>query len=180
MIDEAYSKHTWHGTNLRGSIRGISAQQAAWRPGKNRHNAWEVVVHCAYWKYTVARRITGEKRGSFPLKGSNWFKRPTGKVSTRDWQRDVNLLNTMHRKLREVVASRSSCKLSSHSPKRQWTVGADDLRRRAARYVPRRADSVAQKDNETVNKKSCGGELHGVDNLSISPCSSVPPQCHSV
>lgn len=122
ILDEAYNKRTWHGTNLRGSIRGMSAQKAAWRAGKNRHNVWEIVVHCAYWKYTVARRLTGERRGSFPLKGSNWFKRPGGNVSERDWLQDVKLLDSMHRKLRGTVAALNPRTLSSLSPKKQWTL----------------------------------------------------------
>ena len=32
IIDQAYDKKSWHGTNLRGSIRGVSAAEAAWRP----------------------------------------------------------------------------------------------------------------------------------------------------
>src|SRR6186713_2334536 len=76
IIDQAYDHRSWHGTNLRGSIRGLSPQQAAWRPGASRHNIWEIVVHAAYWKYAVWRRLTGAGRGSFPLKGSNWFARP--------------------------------------------------------------------------------------------------------
>jgi hypothetical protein len=31
-IDEAYDKASWHGTNLRGSLRGVTPEQAAWRP----------------------------------------------------------------------------------------------------------------------------------------------------
>jgi hypothetical protein len=76
IIDQAYDHQSWHGTNLRGSIRRVTPEQAAWRPGPTRHNIWEVVVHAAYWKYAVARRFTGDARGSFPLKGSNWFRRP--------------------------------------------------------------------------------------------------------
>jgi hypothetical protein len=75
-LDEAFDRKAWHGTNLRGSVRGLDARDAAWRPGRGRHNIWELVVHAAYWKYTVRRRLTGEKRGSFPLPGSNWFTRP--------------------------------------------------------------------------------------------------------
>ncbi|MBI4810692.1 MAG: DinB family protein [Ignavibacteriales bacterium] len=91
-IEEAFHKKSWHGTNLRGSIRGLTAKEAAWRPAKDRHNIWEIVVHCAYWKYAVRRRILGEKRGSFPLKGSNWFKRPDGKPNEELWRQDVALL----------------------------------------------------------------------------------------
>jgi hypothetical protein len=104
ILDEAYVKKAWHGPNLRGSIRGLSARQAAWRPGPNRHNIWEIVVHCAYWKYAVRRRMLREKRGSFPLKGSNWFKRP-GSATEKAWREDVKLLETCHRSMREAIAA---------------------------------------------------------------------------
>ncbi len=64
IIDQAYNKPSWHGTNLRGSVRRVTAAQAAWRPSR-RHNIWEIVVHAAYWKYAAARRFTGGARGSF-------------------------------------------------------------------------------------------------------------------
>jgi hypothetical protein len=47
-FDEAFDRKSWHGTNLRGSLRGMSARAAAWRPGPRRHNAWEIAVHTAY------------------------------------------------------------------------------------------------------------------------------------
>jgi len=102
MLDRAYAKKSWHGTNLRGSIRGLSPEQAAWRPSPSRHNIWEIVVHAAYWKYAVLRRLTGEKRGSFPYRGSNWFKRPE-QESAAAWKADVTLLERMHRELRQAV-----------------------------------------------------------------------------
>src|SRR3972149_4386885 len=107
MIDEANEKKAWHGPNLRGSIRGLEAQEAAWRPGPSRHSIWEIVVHAAYWKYAVRRRILGEKRGSFPLKGSNWFVRPTS-FTEKTWRNDITLLEDMHRKMRSAVAAFSA------------------------------------------------------------------------
>jgi uncharacterized damage-inducible protein DinB len=102
QLDQAYDRKSWHGTNLRGSIRGMTAAEAAWRPGPRRHNIHEIVVHAAYWKYTVRRRFTGERRGSFPLKGSNWFPRP-GADETR-WRDDVRLLDEVHASLRSAIA----------------------------------------------------------------------------
>jgi len=111
IIDQAYDHRSWHGTNLRGSIRGLSAKQAARRPRPERHNIWELVVHAAYWKYTVTRRLTGQRRGSFPLKGSNWF--PRGQSANEEqWRADVVLLEQMHRALRETIASLSDVDLS--------------------------------------------------------------------
>jgi DinB family protein len=103
ILDQAYNRRSWHGTNLRGSLRGLSARQAAWRPAPARHNIWELAVHAAYWKYAVRRRLTGEARGSFSLKGSNWFRRPID-TSQQAWPEDLALLDATHRSLRNVVA----------------------------------------------------------------------------
>ncbi|MBI3189132.1 MAG: DinB family protein [Ignavibacteriales bacterium] len=104
LLDESYEKKAWHGPNLRGSIRGLTASQAAWRPSNGRHNIREIVVHCAYWKYIVRRRLLGEKRGSFPLKGSNWFKRPDV-LSESAWSEDIILLNETHRSMRHTIGN---------------------------------------------------------------------------
>jgi hypothetical protein len=124
LMDEAYDTRAWHGTNLRGSLRGLTAEQAAWRPGRGRHNVWEIAVHAAYWKYAVWRRLTGTKRGSFAAAGSNWFARPVGKPSEADWRRDLRLLADEHRRLREVVAGLGPGSLARMVPGSRFTVGA--------------------------------------------------------
>jgi len=104
LIDSAYDHVSWHGTNLHGSIRGVTPKQASWRPAAHRHNIWELVVHAAYWKYVAWRRLTGSKRGTFPLTGSNWMLRPQA-VSAKAWKADVQLLADTHRTLRAAVAA---------------------------------------------------------------------------
>jgi hypothetical protein len=115
LIDEAYERKTWHGPNLRGSLRGVTAEEAAWRPAPKRHNIWEIAVHAAYWKYTVRRRLLSEKRGSFPLKGSNWFTRPLV-VSEQAWKEDVTLLEECHRSMRKAIADFPESKLHATAP----------------------------------------------------------------
>jgi hypothetical protein len=105
QFDQAYNKRSWHGTNLRGSIRGLTAHHAAWRPQPERHNIHEIVAHAAYWKYAVRRRLTAEKRGSFPLKGSDWFGRDA--ANDHQWASDVRLLDECHGSLRETIAALS-------------------------------------------------------------------------
>jgi len=116
MLDEAYDHRAWHGTNLRGSLRGLTAQQAARRPAPKRHNIWEVAVHAAYWKYAVRRRLTGEKRGSFALKGSNWFARPAGPATEAAWRADLALLERSHRELCVAVEKLSPAFLGRRTP----------------------------------------------------------------
>ena len=102
LLDEAYDKQAWHGPNLRGSLRGVDPALAAWRPTAARHNIWELAVHAAYWKYVVRRRLTGEKRGSFSLEGSDWILRPQAETEEA-WKADLAVLATEHRLLRETV-----------------------------------------------------------------------------
>src|SRR5947209_3152448 len=77
ILDDGYDRReAWHGPTLRGSIRRVRAEEPAWRPAPGQRNVWEIALHCAYWKYAVWRRLTGEKRGSFLREGSDWFTRP--------------------------------------------------------------------------------------------------------
>jgi len=108
LLEEAYKKKTWHGPNLKQSLKGVTAKQAAWRPGPGRHNIWELAVHAAYWKYAVRRRIESGKRGSFALKGSNFFPRPEpGKLNEKAWREDKELLEREHIALHESIARAS-------------------------------------------------------------------------
>jgi uncharacterized damage-inducible protein DinB len=119
QIDQAYDRRSWHGTNLRGSIRGVSARQAVWRPHPDRHNIEEIVIHAAYWKYAVQRRLTGEKRGLFGFRGSNWF--PREDCDPQQWQADVRQLHDAHRRLRKTVASMAHLDLRRRLST-SWTV----------------------------------------------------------
>jgi uncharacterized damage-inducible protein DinB len=102
-LDQAYNKKAWHGPNLRGSIRLVSHEEAAWRPGPGRRSIAEIVLHAAYWKYAARRRLRGDKRGSFALKGSNWFP-VADHLTDAEWKQSVRLLDNEHRALREAVA----------------------------------------------------------------------------
>src|SRR5919107_5376318 len=103
MLDQAYNQKGWHGTTLRGALRGITPPEALWRPGPGRHNIWELTVHAAYWKYAVRRRLTGAEAASFERKPSNWPEIPDP-PDVGAWKRDIALLDSEHMTLRATVA----------------------------------------------------------------------------
>lgn len=104
LLDEAFSKKTWHGPNLRQSLKALTAEQAAWRPAPGRHNIWEETLHAAYWKYAVRRRLEGSQRGSFILKGSNFFARPQkGRATEAAWRADRAILENEHRAMVRTI-----------------------------------------------------------------------------
>ena len=110
--DQAYNKPAWHGTNLRGSIRGLSLKELLWRPRPKRHNIWEIAIHCAYWKYAVWRRITGAPKGMFPRVPSDWPK-IAAKPDLKQWKTDLALLEEWHKALRIEIAKFPPSKLGN-------------------------------------------------------------------
>jgi uncharacterized damage-inducible protein DinB len=120
ILDESFDRKGWQGTVLRGAIRGIDARQATWKPARDRHSIADYVLHAAYWKYTVRRRLLGEKRGSFPRKGSNFFS-STSALTDAEWRADVQLLVEQHRALRDAVAAFPPKRLDERTASAKWT-----------------------------------------------------------
>ncbi len=116
ILDQACDKQAWHGTNLRGSIRGLSVKQLLWRPSPKRHNIWENVLHTAYWKYAVWRRLTGGEKGSFPRSPSDWPRIPD-RPDNKAWKLDLELLTDQHKLLRQAIIDFPPSKLYSALPK---------------------------------------------------------------
>jgi hypothetical protein len=114
-VDEAYDKRSWHGTNLRGSLRGVTVEQAAFRARSSGHNIWELTVHAAYWKYDIRRRLTGEKAHSFALAGSNFWERPL-EGTPGEWRSDLRLLEDEHKQLRAAVEAFPASRWNRKAP----------------------------------------------------------------
>ena len=123
-IQPASGRRAWHGgpTPL-GALRGVTAQQAAWRPGPRRKSIWALALHLAYWDYAVRRLLDGSARGAFPRAPSNW-PAPPEKPDARSWAADVALVRAEHDRLAQA-ASRVAPDLLGRRPpgSRQWTYG---------------------------------------------------------
>jgi hypothetical protein len=120
ILDQAFDRKGWHGTTLRGALRGITPAAALWRPAPGRHNIWELAIHAAYWKYAVRRRLAGAAAASFERKPSNWPAIPDPS-DLKAWKKDVALLEAEHARLREVVSGLTAADLERRSPKGVWT-----------------------------------------------------------
>lgn len=109
-VEDAYGRKAWHGPSLRASLRGLTANQAFWRPAEGQHNIWEFILHCAYWKHTVRRRLLGDRTTKFARKGSNFFPTPDPPTDEA-WEADLALLGASHKALVEAIESVAASKL---------------------------------------------------------------------
>ncbi len=80
----------------------MSEDDARWRPAPEAHNAWEYVIHAAYWTYRVLRHIAAEPPARFDEPGSNFFARP---AEGRTLAADLDRLRDWHRQLVDAVAA---------------------------------------------------------------------------
>jgi uncharacterized damage-inducible protein DinB len=128
LFEEAFEKKAWHGPNLWQSLKGVTAEQAAWRPASGRHNIWEVTLHAAYWKYVVRRKLESGKRGGFVLAGSNFFSRPEGgKVSEAAWKADKEILRSEHAALRKAMSDVLRKGMAPKLARTLWGVAFHDI-----------------------------------------------------
>ena len=124
VFDQAYTAPAWHGTPLKGTIRGVSARQALWRPGPRRHNIWELVLHTAYWKCMVRRRLLRDETISFPRHGSNFPALPDAPTDAA-WRRDRGLLDEQHALLRDAIAHVPPGHLGRRGWRSKWPIKAE-------------------------------------------------------
>ena len=117
-LHRAFDGRSWHGPNLLGAIRGLTPSEAFFHPGADRHSVYDVVLHAAYWKYVARRRLTGERRGSFPVKGSNFFPEPK-KKDARAVREARALLEETHRSLCDAVEATPDAAFSARHGR--WT-----------------------------------------------------------
>ncbi len=120
ILDQAFDRKAWHGTTLRGALRGLTPEVALWRPAPDRHNVWELLLHAAYWKYIVRRKLTRDASRSFPRSPSNFPAIPTT-ADAKALKADLALLGTEHRALRQIVASFPDRRLDDLADDSKWT-----------------------------------------------------------
>lgn len=124
IFDQAYTAPSWHGTPLKGTIRGVSAREALWRPGRRRHCIWDLVLHTGYWKCMVRRRLMRDPDIAFPRDGANWPALPE-RPDDAAWQRDRALLDEQHTLLHDAIAALKPAQLGRRGWRSKWRIKAE-------------------------------------------------------
>jgi len=79
------------------------------------------VLHTAYWKCVVRRRLLRDPDIAFPRIGANFPDLPA-KPNAIAWKRDRALLDEQHALLRRTIAGLSTKELSRRAWRSKWTV----------------------------------------------------------
>lgn len=120
LIDEAFEGPAWHGPSLSATLRGLSAEQAIWRPAPGRNSAWAIVLHLAYWKHRVHERVAPGTVEPFPRGPRDWPQLPA-ELTPAAWKADLALLKQTHAELRAAVLSLPASRLKRPGPGQKQT-----------------------------------------------------------
>jgi hypothetical protein len=117
-------RKNWHGgPSPVGALRGVGAEQAAWRATPRRKSVWELALHIAYWKYTIRRHLVPGEQPRFPRSPAN-FPRLPQPADEEAWLRDIALLRSEHERLVEAVRTFPGRRLDAiPAGGKRWTFG---------------------------------------------------------
>ena len=118
-LDQAFNGKSWNGSTLRGSLRGVTPALALWRPGPDRPRIWDYLLHCAYWKHAVRRRISAAPIEDFPRSPANFPAIPA-RPTAAALRADIRLLETEQRDLRALVERMPAAELERRLRKAGW------------------------------------------------------------
>lgn len=122
LLDPPVGFQPWHGgPTLIGCLRGVSANQAAWKPTTERNSIWNLVLHMAYWKYSIIRKLNPEYPKGFERSPANFPTVPESR-SEKQWKADKDLLQRTHQILVDEIKTFPPEKLDEPCPgKKEWT-----------------------------------------------------------
>ena len=104
-----------------GCLRGVGANQAAWKPVPERNSIWNLVLHIGYWKYTIIRKLNPDYPKGFERSPSNFPGVPE-EHTEEDWKKDKALLKKTHQTLVKEIKNFPPDKLDEVCPsKKEWT-----------------------------------------------------------
>jgi hypothetical protein len=124
-LDCTFEKEAWP-PSLAMAVQGLTAAQAAWRPGPNRHSIWQIVRHVTHWK----RATLNAWEGTQPLSSGRDVTDRFNEVmrtdwhdasgTDGDWEADVRALHDVSLAIRERARNAEAEDLLRPFPGEDW------------------------------------------------------------
>ncbi|HUV06825.1 MAG TPA: DinB family protein [Spirochaetia bacterium] len=103
ILDDAFNGSGWQGPdNLVGTVENATLDQLLYPSPHEGYCIWQIVLHCAYWKWFVLKILNSQKAGEFPRSPADFPSLP-GVRNLETWRKDLRLLIDGHNTMQEVV-----------------------------------------------------------------------------
>lgn len=110
LLDYTYEKTDGTYPPLLAALAGLTAEQASWKPGPDRHSIWQIVRHISLWSEAGQEALAGRPKVYTELERSDW-----GSVSggEREWQADAERLRGDARRFKERLQAMSESEIAA-------------------------------------------------------------------
>ncbi len=103
MLDDGFGGKGWQGpSNLVNTVENLSLEQLTFSSPHEGYSIWQIVLHCAYWKWYVRKILVGSAAEDFRGSPADFPSLPTV-INLETWRRDFDLLLAEHRLIIKAV-----------------------------------------------------------------------------
>ena len=113
FMDSVFYGPGWHGPELYPTLQSLSVEPALQPAGPDGYSTWQLVLHCAYWKHIILKRL-GVTDAPFERAPDDFPALPEHK-DRGAWERDLQLLVDKHEALKAVVRRLGNAELGQAS-----------------------------------------------------------------
>lgn len=121
-MDGTYGEGGWS-VALSRALAGVTAVQAAWQPGPDRHSIWQIANHLTFWKEICAGALERAPRRPGRIDNAATFGAPGDAADASGWQAAAHRLDAAQARLRAAVAELDESDLDRPLPGEQVPVG---------------------------------------------------------
>jgi uncharacterized damage-inducible protein DinB len=122
MADNEFEGKSFNGPCLMETLDALSFKDAASTATYEGYSAWEIAVHCAFYKHLIARAL-GASVEAFPYAEANFSPLPEP-ADDAGWKAARGLLRRSHRAVMAAVRAAPAAKLAEIWP--TWDVSFAD------------------------------------------------------
>lgn len=119
FMDSVFYGPGWHGPELYPTLQSLTPEQALQPGGPDGYCAWQLVLHCAYWKHTILVRL-GVTDKPFEREPDDFPVLPQAR-DREAWERDLQLLVDKHEAIKNEVRRLANNELGELSTDERFT-----------------------------------------------------------
>ena len=115
FMKDTAGRGNWGHPGMAAVLKGISVEEATWKPAPDAHSIWEEVNHIAHWSRHVLDRLDG--RGERTQQA--W---PAGADGAARWRRAVAGVTRLHAAMTRRIASIDDATLAANYASTRYTM----------------------------------------------------------
>jgi hypothetical protein len=125
MADIEFEGESFNGPSFMATLDALSASEAASTQTFEGYSAWEIAVHCAYYKYFIAKGLgKAAEITPFPYAEGNFSPLPVP-ADDNAWRSARAYLRRSHHAVMKALREATSGELDAISP--EWEVSYRDM-----------------------------------------------------